>query len=234
MGSLNLRSQNLDGISGNIYAPGDWVSTYSNVAQNNSNTFIFGTLGDANITNPQYSTDTQTGFHQLFTLKVEGSYKSYIVSSSYGDVTLTNVQNGRTIKFQLSQPEAGANNSGVDVQFLDAGLAFTSYVDANSGAWSAYVTKGGTSNMWGTGSVALPATGVQTALNLAQLGSTAVNPADALATTFSSTVAVASTWSSTTGLGMINLDTALATGQTTVDPTPLAIVPLVLQRLIGE
>ncbi|QFY42257.1 S8 family serine peptidase [Candidatus Methylospira mobilis] len=224
MGSLNLRSQNLDGISGNIYAPGDWVSTYSNVAQNNSNTFIFGTLGDANITSRQDSTDTQTGFHRLFTLKVEGSYKSYTVSSSYGYVTLTNVQNGQTIKFQLSQPEAGANDSGVDVQFLDGGLAFTSYVDANSGAWSAYVTKGGTSNMWGTGSVALPATNVQTALSLATLGSTTVNPADTLAPIYApSSGSVASTWSSTTGLGMINLDTALAlaTGKTVTPASPL-------------
>jgi hypothetical protein len=231
MSSLNVRSQNLSGVSGNIYAPGDYLTAYSNVAQNNTDIFRFGTLGDANIANPQYGTDTQTGLHQLFTLQVEGSYKSYTVSSSYGNVTLTNIQNGQTIQFQLSKPLPGLNNAGVDVQFLDGGLAFTTYVDAGSGAWTDYVTKGGGTGQWGIGSVLLPATGAQTALSLATIGSTTVNAADALystGTTSSSSVGVgnvASTWSSATGLGMINLDTALAlaTGTTVTHiapPTP--------------
>ncbi|WP_194270083.1 S8 family peptidase [Candidatus Methylospira mobilis] len=196
------RAQNIAAVSGNIYAPGDYLTIYAGVAQNNANTFVIGTLGDVNISNAAYGNDTASGNHTLYSLQVAGSYKSYTVSGYYGLVTLANTQNNQIIQFQLTRPMDGANNSGVDVKFADGDLAFTSNV--SNGSWTAWVTHGGGAGQWGVGSQALPATQIQTPLSLNTLDAGTLNLSAGNAS-----------WSSTTGFGAINLNSALslATGQ---------------------
>lgn len=232
MTSFYSRTQDLANTTGKVFAPANYLTTYTGVSQNNADTFVLGSLSDANITNSNYTTDSVSTFHQLYSMQVQGSYQSYKVSGWYGMVTLTNTQNGQSIHFQLTQPTGGLNNSGVDVQFLDGGLAFTSNVD-NNGTWTTWVTKGGGTNLWGTGSAALPATGLQADLNLSALGTTTVNTADGLNS--NPTVGVASTWSNTTGYGQINLDTAiaLATGHTITHTPPPAPTTSTLNWGIG-
>lgn len=202
------------------YAPADYLTTYTGVSHDNTYKFVMGSLSDVNIRDNNYLNDPTTGLHQLYTLQVQGSYASYTASNNNGLITLTDTQNGQNIQFQLTKPQAGISNvSGVDVQFQDGGLAFASYVDANSGAWTTYATKGGGTQNWVNPNVAaIPATG-QSTLNLSALGVTQLNAADALSPVSSDKYAlVASTWSSAAGYGAINLDSALTLA--TANPIP--------------
>jgi subtilisin family serine protease len=203
MTAAYTRTQNISTTSGDIYAPGDYLTTYTGVTQNNTDIFVLGTLGDVNIGIAAYTSDTVSGFHQLYSLQVAGSYKSYTVSGFYGLITLTDTQNNQTIQFQLTESMNGGNNSGVEMQFADGTLAFTSSV--NNGVWTTWLTHGGGTGQWGTGSQPLPATNIQTALSLSTLDAGTLNLS-----------ANNTTWSSTTGFGAINLDSALSlvTGKT--------------------
>ena len=230
--NLTIQSVNVYNPAKFTYVPGIYSITptttqvvpYTETSLNNTNTYVLGSQSSAT-TNSSTTTDTTTGYHQLYTEQVQGLYQSYTVSSINGMVTLSNSQ-GQLIQFQLTQPISGANNSGVDVQFLNGGLAFTSNVDS-SGVWTTWVTQGGSPTTdWGKGSVALPVTQLTNplgGLSLNTLSST-VNATDNLSAAAglpSSPTPTLSPWNSTTGYGQINLDTALylATG---ANPTHIA------------
>jgi subtilisin family serine protease len=208
MTSIFTNTKDLSGstTTGNVYVPQGYLTNYVNTSTSGVKTFIFGSIGDANISLPASTADGATGFHQLYTLQVAGLSSSYTVSSLNGLVTLTNIYNGQNIQFQLTEPTAGANNSGVDVQFMDGGVAFTS--NLSNGSWTTWVTKGGATTVWGSSgsSDALPATGTQSALSLANLNTNTLNSGDSLTTPQASGY---SQWSSTTGLGVANVDMAL-------------------------
>jgi hypothetical protein len=168
-------SVNLTGVTGNVYATAGVTTSYSNVPQANAINFIVGAGASIQATNPNYTIDAVIGYHQLETIQAQGSYTNFTAWSSYGLVTLTNTVTGQSIVFQLTQPSGGgASNSGVNVQFLDGTLAFTSNVSAK-GAWTVWITQGGTStSTWGTNSVAIPYTAA-TAVNLTTLGAAGYN-----------------------------------------------------------
>jgi hypothetical protein len=169
---------NLTGVTGNVYAAAGYTTTYTNVPQANAINFLVGLGASVNIINPGYATDTATGYHVLETIQVQGVSTSYTVWSYYGMVTLTGYGSnaGQVISFQLTTPSGGANNSGVNVQFLDGTLAFTSNISP-TGVWTVWVTQGGTgTSTWGTGSVMLPYTAA-TAEGLNDFTTTTLNTA---------------------------------------------------------
>jgi len=164
-----MATVNLSGItSGSIYAAPGQLTTYTNLPYNTAGTtntnVTFYVDANASIDilyNNSYLVDTTTGFHELFgNIEVNGVSSDYNVSSWFGQVVLTHKVTGQTIQFQLTKPQNAASNSGVNVEFLDGAVAFTSNTNAQ-GVWSVWATKGGTdTSTWGAGGKAtqLPAT----------------------------------------------------------------------------
>ena len=160
---------NLSGVtSGAEYASAYNQTIYTNLPFNtagttNTNvTFYVPSAASIQILyNQNYKVDSTQGFHQLFgNIEVQGLSSDYLVSSWYGLVTLTSKSTGATIQFQLTKPQYAASNSGVNVEFLDGALAFTSNVN-QAGEWTVWTTQGGTStSTWGqgTGAFQLPGT----------------------------------------------------------------------------
>lgn len=168
---------NLTVVPVNVYATAGFNTIYSNVPQTNAINFLVGAAASAQITNPNYTSDPVLGFHQLETIQIQASYTNFTAWSNSGQVTLTNAGAGQTVVFQLTQPNSangGGNNSGVNVQFLDGSLAFTSNI-SSSGAWTVWITQGSaTTTNWGVNSQTAPYTAA-TALNLATLGASGTN-----------------------------------------------------------
>ena len=206
-------SVNLTGVTGNVYAAAGYTTIYSNVPQANAINFVVGSTASVNIINPSYSTDTATGLHVLETIQVQGVSSSFTVWSYYGLITLTGYGSnaGQIITFQLTTPSGGANNSGVNVQFLDGTLAFTSNISP-TGVWTTWVTQGGSStSTWGTGSYALPWTAA-TARGLNDFATTTLNTA-----VNSSSV---SNWTGATSYALTTgTDTFTLVGSSTVNGT---------------
>ena len=91
---------------------------------------------------PTPSTGPSSGFQQIYTAQIQGYSADYTLSSSYGTATLTSKSSGQVITVNIPQPLAGANNSGIDLQFLDGSLSITGNTNAVSGLWTAWVTQG--------------------------------------------------------------------------------------------
>ena len=163
---------NLTGVTGIVYAAAGYTSVYNNVPQSNTINLYVPYGANVQLTNPNYTTDTTTGFHVLQTITAQGASTDYTVWSYYGQVTLTSKTNGQKIVFQLTRPQGGANNSGVNVVFSDGEIAYTSNTSA-TGVWTMWITQGGSGTTgttgWGTNSVASPFTAA-TALDQAVLG----------------------------------------------------------------
>jgi hypothetical protein len=137
MATVNI---NLAGVtSGSQYASAGNNTIYTNLPFNTAGTtttnvtFFIGANASIDILyNQNFRIDTTAGFHELFgNIEVQGASTDYTVSSCYGKVTLTHKTSGQVISFQLTKPMMGppAKNSGVNVEFLDGAIAFTSNVN---------------------------------------------------------------------------------------------------------
>lgn len=133
-------NQNLAGVtSGSYYASAGNNTIYTNLPFNTDGTtttnvnFLVGANASIDILyNQNFRVDSTVGFHELFgNIEVQGVSSDYIVSSWYGKVQLTHKTSGQVISFQLTKPMMGppAKNSGVNVEFLDGAIAFTSNVN---------------------------------------------------------------------------------------------------------
>ncbi|QFY41406.1 S-layer family protein [Candidatus Methylospira mobilis] len=123
--------------------------------------YAIGNASAAVISAPVTPATTVTGYQLLYTVSIQGLASDYTASGYYGNITLTSKSTGQVIQFKIPQPPAGANNYGVDVQFTNGSLSFTGNTSA-SGAWTMWMTQGGTTSNWGNSSVAVPATGTST------------------------------------------------------------------------
>ena len=151
---------NLAGVtSGSQYASAGNNTIYTNLPFNTAGTtttnvtFFVGASASIDILyNQNFRVDSTTGFHELFgNIEVQGVSSDYTVSSWYGKVLLTHKTSGQVISFQLTKPQNAASNSGVNVEFLDGAIAFTSNVNG-AGVWSVWATQGGTgTSTWGVG-----------------------------------------------------------------------------------
>ena len=154
---------NLAGVtSGSQYASAGNNTIYTNLPYNTAGTtttnvtFYVGASASIDILyNQNFRVDSTTGFHELFgNIEVQGASSDYTVSSWYGKVTLTHKTSGQVISFQLTKPQNAASNSGVNVDFLDGSIAFTSNVNGQ-GVWTVWATTGGTdTSTWGEGGLA--------------------------------------------------------------------------------
>ncbi|WP_194270195.1 DUF4347 domain-containing protein [Candidatus Methylospira mobilis] len=129
-------------------------------------------------------TGPSSGFQQIYTIQIQGYSSDYTLSGYYGTATLTSKSSGQVITVNIPQPVAGANNSGIDLQFLDGSLSLTGNTDGN-GIWTAWITqgvaKGGDLSGWyNNNSQLIPATGSAQALDLgsASVQSNLLNSAD--------------------------------------------------------
>lgn len=213
--------QDLTNQTGAIYAAANYLTGYTGVAQNNQDVFVVGSQSNVYISNSNYKADPVSGYHQLYTVEVQGNSQDYSASIWNGIVTLTNNNNGQASYFQLTEPTSGINPAGVDVQFLNGGVAFVSVV--KDGDWTTWLTRGGGTTEWNTGAVSMPVTGMQPSLQLSALTPVTVNASDSINS--KTGFGVANSWNSVTGYGEINLDTALslATGKAlphVAPPTP--------------
>jgi subtilase family serine protease len=154
--------------------------------------YVIGSGSEAIITNPALPAAGAGGFQQLYTLQIQGQVSDWTASSALGVVTLTSKVTGQVIQFSIPQPPADtavANNYGVDVQFNNGSVAFSSNTSP-SGIWSMWLTEGGQSAAnWGNYSTAVPAIG-GTVLDLGGYTSqtlAVVNNADGLATYLNAT-----------------------------------------------
>ena len=161
-------NQNLAGVtSGSYYASAGNNTIYTNLPFNTAGTtttnvsFFVGANASIDILyNQSFKVDSTVGFHELFgNIEVQGVSSDYTVSSWYGKVQLTHKTSGQVISFQLTKPQNAASNSGVNVEFLDGAVAFTSNVN-QAGVWSVWATTGGTgTSTWGQGGKAMQVPG---------------------------------------------------------------------------
>jgi hypothetical protein len=87
------------------------------------------------------ATGSSSGFQQIYTVQIQGFSSDYTLSSSYGTAILASKSSGRVLTVNVPQPAPGADNSGIDLQFLDGSLSITGNTDSN-GLWTAWVTQG--------------------------------------------------------------------------------------------
>jgi sugar lactone lactonase YvrE len=135
--------------------------------------YMVGVQSNLSVATP--SAGSSSGFQQMYTVQIQGYSSDYTLTSYNGTATLTSKSSGQAITVNIPQPVAGANNRGVDVQFLDGSVSVTGYTDAASGIWTAFVTQGvapgGNLNGWyNSSSLALPATGSGQMLDLGSAG----------------------------------------------------------------
>ena len=149
-------------LSGDITVPAG-TTTYTNVAYDTTGTpntlnFLVG-MGSTSvqITYPDFFNDTVNSKHELIgSIKVQGYAREYVATSYYGMVTLANKTSGQIIQFQVTRPAPGPNSSGINVEFLDGTIGFTSHLtpplpELPNGRWTLWMTKGGIGTAeWGT------------------------------------------------------------------------------------
>lgn len=152
--------------SGNVFAPPGLKTTFVNLpydtspSASNTTVFLVGSeVEGILISYPDFKVDSNSGYHTLFGgIYVDGKSTDYTVSSWFGLVTLTHKVTGQLIQFQLTKPQNAASNSGVNVEFLDGSVGFTSNLNG-FGVWTVWGTQGGQgTSTWGLGSFQLPGT----------------------------------------------------------------------------
>jgi hypothetical protein len=135
----------------------DNVNYYTAPGRENTARLAICALANARLTHPDFFNDSVLGRHELIGgLEVQGYARDYIVTSDYGMVTLVQKYTGQTIAFQVTRPRPGNNNSGINVDFLDGSIGFTSHLtpplsELPNGRWTMWITRGGTGTEgWGT------------------------------------------------------------------------------------
>jgi hypothetical protein len=149
--------------SGLIYAPCGVSVLYQNMnyytapGRENTARIAICALTNARLTYPDFFNDSVTRKHELIGgLEVQGYARDYLATSYYGMVTLVQKTTGQTIAYQVTRPQAGYNNSGINVDFLDGSIGFSSHLtpplpDYPNGRWTMWITRGGDSPAgWGT------------------------------------------------------------------------------------
>jgi autotransporter passenger strand-loop-strand repeat protein len=116
-----------------------FTQTYTGGATGND--YVVGNQSSLGVLSP-LDRQNSNGFQQIYAVQIEGFSSGYTLSSYYGTAILTSKSSGQVITVNIPQPAPGANNSGVDVQFLDGSLSITGNTDPNTGLWTAWVTQG--------------------------------------------------------------------------------------------
>ena len=149
-------------LSGDITVPAG-TTTYTNVGYNtagipNTLNILVGILSsNVQVTYPGLFNDGVNAKHELIgSIKVQGYAREYVGTSYYGMVTLAHKTSGQIIQFQVTRPAPGPNSSGINVEFLDGAIGFTSHLtpplpELPNGRWTMWMTKGGVGTAeWGT------------------------------------------------------------------------------------
>jgi hypothetical protein len=149
--------------TGLIYAPCGVSVLYQNMnyytapGRENTARIAICALTNARLTYPDFFNDSVTRKHELIGgLEVQGYARDYLATSYYGMVTLVQKTTGQTIAYQVTRPEGGYNNSGINVDFLDGSIGFSSHLtpplpDLPNGRWTMWITRGGVGTEgWGT------------------------------------------------------------------------------------
>ena len=172
--------------SGLITAPRGSTTFYENMGydtapgRENIVRIAIAALTNVRLTYPDFFNDRVTSKHELIGgLEVQGYARDYLATSYYGMVTLVQKTTGQTIAYQVTRPQPGPNNSGINVDFLDGSIGFTSHLtpplpDLPNGRWTMWITRGGVSTEgWGSvsGIPLLP----ENPVDLGQVGD-ALNP----------------------------------------------------------
>jgi hypothetical protein len=115
-------------------------------------------------------TGPSSGFQQIYTVQVQGFSSDYTITGYFGAEVLTSKSSGRAMIINNPQPLAGANNGGIDVQFLDGSVSITGNT-AYNGVWTEWVTRGvpagGDTSAWYNSSAQpVPASGSGQSLDL--------------------------------------------------------------------
>lgn len=141
--------------SGLIYAACGSSSVYHNMnydtAPGRENTARIAACALANIrlTYPDFFNDSVVGKHELIGgIEVQGVASNYLATSTYGMVTLLQKTSGQILTFQVTRPQPGPNNSGINVNFLNGSIGFTSHLTSPlpqlpNGRWTMWITRGG-------------------------------------------------------------------------------------------
>ena len=155
-----ITSENLKGVTGNVYANPLLTTIYTNVNQGNVLSW-YVTDGSAQITFPNFQKTGSSGVQG--TVYVDDVSTNFTASvNKYGFVTLKNKVSDQTIEFQLGKAAKGGV-TGFNVVYLDGDLAYTSKT-AKNGVRKFEVTEGGSVNTaastsdttnWGTHSKVL-------------------------------------------------------------------------------
>jgi hypothetical protein len=148
--------------NGLITAPRGRTTLYQNInyvtapGQENTARIAIAALTNVRLTYPDFFNDRVTGKHELIGgLEVQGYAADYIATSHYGMVTLVQKTTGQ-IAYQVTRPQPGPNNSGINVDFLDGSIGLTSHLtpplpDLPNGRWTMWITRGGVGTEgWGT------------------------------------------------------------------------------------
>lgn len=78
--------------------------------------------------------DSVNGYHVLYTVDIEGYSTEYTLSAYYGMITLSRQDGRHTVRFQITRPKQGENNSAVVLKFKNGfGYAISKF--ASTGAW---------------------------------------------------------------------------------------------------
>jgi M6 family metalloprotease-like protein/uncharacterized repeat protein (TIGR02543 family) len=149
-------------LNGDITVPAG-TTTYTNVGYNTAgipntlNVLVGIRSTNVQVTYPGFFNDTVNSKHELIgSIKVQGYAREYVGTSYYGLVTLAHKTSGQIIQFQVTRPAPGPNSSGINVEFLDGAIGFTSHLtpplpELPNGRWTMWMTKGGIGTAeWGT------------------------------------------------------------------------------------
>lgn len=211
-------TKDLSGLSGVFYAPANYLTYYAGVAQNNTNSFVLGSQSNAFVYNPNYKIDPTLGYHQLYSVQIAGNYQDYSAYVWNNIAILKNIINGQTVYLQMTEPTAGLNPAGIDVQFLNGGVSLISF--NYNGQQTQWITRGGGISEWNTGVMALPDANIASALQFNTLTTKTVNTQDSIAA--KTGLGLSYSWSPMTGYGEINVNTGLSvtTGKALAHVTP--------------
>lgn len=215
---ISTYARDVSGVAGAFYAPANYLTYFTGVAQNNSDVFVLGTQSNACVVNTNYKVDPIQGYHQLYSVQIQGNSQDYTATVWNNIAVLNNLSNGQVVYLQMTEPTSGLNPSGIDVQFLNGGISFVSF--NYNGQQSQWITRGGSTAEWNKGVVALPDANTAPALQLSSLTAETINAQDSIAA--KTGLGVTYSWSPVTGYGEINVNTALslATGKAVPHVTP--------------
>jgi hypothetical protein len=149
--------------TGLIYAACGGSTHYQNMnyytapGRENTARIAICALANARLTYPDFFNDSVTGKHELIGgIEVQGYAADYLATSYFGMVTLVQKTTGQTIAYQVTRPQEGYNNSGINVDFLDGSIGFSSHLtpplpDYPRGRWTMWITRGGNDpSAWGS------------------------------------------------------------------------------------